>query len=229
MEAVEPLAVESFSYRWLVKFDSPPDAPEGSSFRKSFDDASFIEMDPAMPPSRRFSLTTSSSPDFKFDSTASQPPPVVVPADELFSEGYVLPLFFNHPTRIGNFEFRGSGSTLPQEHDSLQAATVVASGSGDASTSSPGSCQGLPKQIFLKHFNFLKPLYRIFRRQRLSSRTKFTHGTRNWVYPEESSLSSSPRISSAFSADDGRKSSFSECSIYEAVLHCKKSIGRDID
>ncbi|KAI4319972.1 hypothetical protein MLD38_033502 [Melastoma candidum] len=228
MEAAETLSVESFSYRWLVKLDSPPDAPEGWSFRKSFDDASFIEMDPAMPPSRRFSMTTSFTPEFKFDSPASQPQLGVVHADELFSEGYVLPLFLERPSRINRFEFRASGSTLPWKHDSLQAAKVVASGSDDASTSPPRSCQGLPKQIFLKYLNFLKPLYRIFRRQRLSSRLKFSHGMRNWVYPEESP-SSSPRISSAFSADDWRKSSFSECSIYEAVLHCKKSIGREMD
>ncbi|KAI4378177.1 hypothetical protein MLD38_015697 [Melastoma candidum] len=232
MESPQPLlSVESFSYRWLVKLDRTPAA----SFRKSFDDAadeasSFIEMDPTMPPSRRFSVTSYSH-DFKFDFPAVQFPLDVVHADDLFAGGHLLPLF-SDPAKVKHPGCGSSDPALPSVNDSQDAYEVVTWGSGNTPVSFTESCQQLPKQIFPKRLNFLETFCKIFRLRRLSFRTKLGrkrgHGTRNWVYPEEFP-SCSPRISSAFSTDDGRKSSISECSIYEAVLHCKKSIGREMD
>ncbi|OWM73854.1 hypothetical protein CDL15_Pgr018914 [Punica granatum] len=49
-------------------------------------------MDPRLPPSKRF-YQRSSSHDFKFDFPTSQAPLTLVHADELFSGGYVLPIF----------------------------------------------------------------------------------------------------------------------------------------
>ncbi|KAI4363671.1 hypothetical protein MLD38_019859 [Melastoma candidum] len=228
MEAPQPLlSVESFSYRWLVK---PDDTPAGS-FRKSFDDASsFIDMDASMPPSRRFSITSFSH-DFKFTSPVARFPLDVVHADDLFAQGHILPLF-SEPAKVEHLRCRSMDPALPSGNDSRDVAEVITRVSDTTSVSSTERCRQLLKQIFPKRPNFLETFYKIFRLRRLSFRTKLGrkrgHGTRNWVHPQEFP-SCSPRISSAFSTDDGRKSSISECSIYEAVLHCKKSIGREMD
>ncbi|PKI63479.1 hypothetical protein CRG98_016146 [Punica granatum] len=49
-----------------------------------------------------------------------------------------------------------------------------------------------------------------------------TQASRNCVYPADSS----PRMSSTSSVDYWRRSCDSDSSIYEAVLHCKRSFGK---
>ncbi|KAJ1385391.1 hypothetical protein SESBI_41712 [Sesbania bispinosa] len=86
-------------------------------------------------------------------------------------------------------------------------------------------CRTLSRRIFHKYLNFLRPLCRRLRGHKSGSNTetvaKRGEAVKNRRYYSETS----PRISVAFSADDWRKSCDSESSIYEAVLHCKRSIG----
>ena len=111
METSQPLSIESFSYSWLVNLKPSLDSLD-RSLRASLDtcdEASFIEMDPRMPPSRRFFRN---SQDFKFDLPVSQTPLTLVHADELFSNGYVMPFFVN-PLKMETYEVSDSTSTLP--------------------------------------------------------------------------------------------------------------------
>ncbi|KAJ4705916.1 putative Membrane-associated kinase regulator-like protein [Melia azedarach] len=220
METSQPLSIESFSYSWLVNLKPSLESLD-NSLRASLDacdEASFIEMDPRMPPSKRF---LRSSQDFKFDFPTSQSPLALVHADELFSNGYVMPLFLD-PEKMEAFEAPDSTLSLPT---SSHVAKLVVPGSKTTRSSSLRRCRKLSKRIFQKYLDFLiRPLYRKIRGRRSSSRVETgdtrVHVMNSWVY----SAATSPRISVAYSADDWRKSCDSESSIYEAVLHCKRSI-----
>ncbi|KAH9677494.1 putative membrane-associated kinase regulator 6 [Citrus sinensis] len=158
----QPLSIESFSYSWLVNLKPSLESLD-SSLRASLDacdEASFIEMDPRLPPSKRF---IRNSQDFKFDFPVSQSPLALVHADELFSNGYVMPLFVDQ-MKMEAFDAPDSALPLPS---SLHGSKLVVQGK------------------------------------------------------------TSPRTSVAYSVDDNwRKSCDSDSSIYEAVLHCKRSIGK---
>ncbi|KAM7272978.1 hypothetical protein ACFE04_027642 [Oxalis oulophora] len=225
-----PLSIESFSYSWLVNLKPSLESLD-NSLRASLDAASlyddqhsssFIEMDPRMPPSKRF--FRKSSQDFKFDFPISQSPLTLVDADELFSNGQMIPLFID-PLKISR-SFQG---TSDSEELSLQAVAdhvFPASGSKTRCTSLR-RCRTLSKRIIHKYLAFFRPIYRRIRSSngRKSSSRVETIGVhqpmKNWGY---SSVEASPRISIAYSADNWRRSCDSESSIYEAVLHCKKSI-----
>ncbi|CAI8593919.1 unnamed protein product [Vicia faba] len=122
MEATHPLSIESFSYSWLFNLKPSLDQSlefETSSFRISFDASDelgscFIEMDPRMPPSKRFFIN---SQDFKFDFPTSQKSSLntLVDVDQLFSNGYLMPLFDESLKNIEPYEYdsSNSNSTLP--------------------------------------------------------------------------------------------------------------------
>ncbi|KAK4745496.1 hypothetical protein SAY87_011808 [Trapa incisa] len=221
MDASQPLTIESFSYSWLMNLkpsqeglDSPlrasPDLP---------DEASFIEMDPKLPASKRF-YCRSSSCDFKFDFDfpASPAPLTLVHADELFSGGYVLPLFAN-PVKIKSYEADFDLKITPSPSSHLGKLCTPEDKVQSPSLRRRGR---LSKQVFHKYFQIFRPLCQIIRRCKWSSRKEDsrTQASRNCVHPEDSS----PRISSAYSVDNWRMSCDSDISIYEAVLHCKRSI-----
>ncbi|KAJ6868256.1 membrane-associated kinase regulator 6 [Populus alba x Populus x berolinensis] len=222
MEASQPLSIESFSYSWLANLKPSLESLD-SSFRSSLDasdEASFIEMDPRMPPSKRFFRN---SQDFKFDFPVSQSPLTLVHADELFSNGYVMPLFVD-PLTIEPYEVSDSTAALPT---SSHPPKTVVSGCKPRRCSSLRRCRRVSKQIIQKYLDFLRPFYRRFRGHRSSSGAENVDSKvqvmNSWVYSAETS----PRISVANSVDDcWRRSCDSESSIYEAVLHCKRSNGK---
>ncbi|WCJ36753.1 hypothetical protein M5689_017934 [Euphorbia peplus] len=221
METSQPLSIESFSYSWLVNLKPSLESLD-SSFRASLDasdEASFIEMDPKMPPSKRF-FCSSHSQDFKFDFPISQSPLTVLHADELFSDGYVVP-FFLDSSKIEAYEVLDSSSHL----NHACPDTPKAGSREKLRCSSLRRCRTLSKRVFCKYFRFLKPLYRRIRGQRSGEMEKNAKVVKKWLYSGETS--SSPRISVAYSVDDcWRRSCDSDSSIYDAVLHCKKSIGK---
>ncbi|KAJ7974111.1 putative Membrane-associated kinase regulator-like protein [Quillaja saponaria] len=220
METSQPISIESFSYSWLVNV-KPSFESLDNSLRDSLDpsdEASFIEMDPRMPPSKRF---FKNSMDFKFDFPNSQSPFTFVHADELFSNGYVMPPVFVDSLKMEAYEASEfSPSSLPSS--SHPQKDVVPTG--------PSKCPsfrrytGLSKRLFYKYLYFLRPFYRRLRGHKSSSKAENVdnrvHALKNWDYMPKAS----PRISVAYSADNWRRSCDSESSIYEAVLHCKRSI-----
>ncbi|KAK8513229.1 hypothetical protein V6N13_032478 [Hibiscus sabdariffa] len=214
MEESEPLSIESFSYSWLVNLKPCLDGVDDSQ-RASLDacdEASFIEMDPRMPPSKRFFRH---SQDFKFDFPISQAPLALLDADELFANGYVMPLFVN-PLKMEAYQLSDSVPTMP----------IATSSQGPPSKTDRPSltrCRRLSKTILLKYLGFLRPLYGRIRGRRSSGGAETVIQTRKkGEYPAEVS----PRTSVAYSADEWRNSCDSQSSIYEAIMHCKKSIGK---
>ncbi|XP_038999382.1 probable membrane-associated kinase regulator 6 [Hibiscus syriacus] len=224
MEASQQLSIESFSYSWLVNLKPASSDGLDGSLRASLDacdEASFIEMDPRMPPSNRFFRR---SQDFKFDFPISQAPLTLVHADELFSDGYIVPFFVN-PLKIEAYEIEASDSVSAMAiATSSQVPAVPPSKTNRPSLS---RCRRLSRRILSKYLDFLRPLYRRIRGRKSNGRAESVDAgiqtKKKWVYSAEAS----PRISVAYSgADEWRNSCDSESSIYEAVLHCKKSIGK---
>ncbi|XP_044506274.1 probable membrane-associated kinase regulator 6 [Mangifera indica] len=223
METSQPLSIESFSYSWLVNLKPSLETLENSlsaSLEGACDEASFIEMDPRMPPSKRF---IRNSQDFKFDFPSSQTPLALVHADELFSNGYVMPLVVDR-LKLEAYEASHSSLTLPST--SLHGSKLVVP-PYKRRCSSLRRCGKVSRRIFQKYLDFLLPLYQRIRGHRSNSKAETVdarvcvmNNTR--VYSAETT----PRVSVAYSADDWRKSCDSEISIYEAVLHCKRSIGK---
>ncbi|KAL5540305.1 hypothetical protein UlMin_024421 [Ulmus minor] len=226
METSQPLSIESFSYSWLVNLKPSLESLD-NSLRTSLDasdEASFIEMDPRMPPSKRFFRN---SQDFKFDFPTSPSAFGLVHADELISNGYLMPLFLD-PLKMEAFEASSSTQNLPISSHSTKP--VVPTRNSDCS--SLRRCRRLSKRIIHKYLSFFRPLYRRIRghpnkeSSKAAGHEKRVQVVKNRVYHSETT---SPRISVAYSADDyWRKSCDSDSSIYEAVLHCKRSIEKII-
>ncbi|XP_058773347.1 probable membrane-associated kinase regulator 6 [Vicia villosa] len=225
MEVTHPLSIESFSYSWLFNLKPSLDQSlETSSFRISVDaidelGSSFIEMDPRMPSSRRFFIN---SQDFKFDFPISQQSSLttLVDADQLFSNGYLMPLC-DYDSSNSN-----SNSTLPSSSISHVPKKVVPI--ENSRSPSLKRCRTLSKRMIQKYLNFLKPLCRKLRSQKSGS-SKHENGmkrTQSVKNVRGSYCESSPRISVAYSTDNWRMSCDSDSSIYDAVLHCKRSFER---
>ena len=219
METSQPLSIESFSYSWLVNLKPSLESLD-NSLRTSLDasdEASFIEMDPRMPPSKRF---FKNSQDFKFDFPISQSPLTLVDADELFSNGYLMPLFVES-LKMEAYEASDANPSKPSSsHAPKSVAPAIHS-----RCPSLKRCRTLSRRIFQKYLNFLRPLCRRLGGHKSSSNPEKVVKRSESVKNRGSYSETSPRISVAYSADDWRKSCDSESSIYEAVLHCKRSIG----
>ncbi|KAF1896388.1 hypothetical protein Lal_00034086 [Lupinus albus] len=217
METSQTLSIESFSYSWLVNLKPSLESLDSSHTTSldASDEASFIEMDPRMPPSKRFFRNYSH--DFNFDFPISQSPLTLVDADQLFSNGNIMPLFVE--------------SLKMESYEALNVNHSIVSSSHAPKNVAPTKCTSikrcrtlLSRRIFLKYLNFLRPLCRKLRGHNKSSSNheavvKRTQPVKNKGYFSESS----PRISIAYSEDAWRNSCDSESSIYEAVLHCKRS------
>jgi len=167
-----------------------------------------------MPPSKRFFIN---SQDFKFDFPTSHSNSLnLVDADELFSNGYLMP-FFVESLKIEAYEYESSNSNSASASSSSHVPKKVVPLENSRITS---------RRMFQKYFNFLRPLCRKFRghksglkHENVVIRTQSVKNTKG-NYCE-----SSPRISVSYSTDDWRVSCDSDSSIYDAVLHCKRSIG----
>ncbi|KAK6936754.1 hypothetical protein RJ641_033784 [Dillenia turbinata] len=217
METSHPLSIESFSYSWLINL-KPSFENLDDSFRTSLDasdEASFIEMDPRKPPSKRFLRDVQ---DFRFDFPASDSPVAIVHADEIFSNGLLMPLFVD-PMKMKAYDASDSFSTVPSSSPFPETLLDTSK----IRCPSLRRWRKLYKRILHKYLKCATPFCRRLQGCGLSSKTSNDGSRRqivkNWVCSRESS----PRTSVA-SAGDWRMSCDSESSIYEAVLHCKRSI-----
>ncbi|XP_059667155.1 probable membrane-associated kinase regulator 6 [Cornus florida] len=220
METCQPLSIESFSYRWLVNIKPSYESLDDTLLAciDTFEEASFIEMDPKLPPSKRF---FSGSQDCNFDFPASQSPLSLVHADELISNGFLVPLFVK-PSKMEEYD---ASSSTPLQPISSHAQKSVHS-ANKFRCSSLRRCRRLSRRLFWKYLDFLRPLCQRLGGRRSGSGAD-TLGTKmqelkHWIY----SPATPPRPSVAYSADNCRRSCDDESSIYEAVLHCKRSIGK---
>ncbi|XP_075493300.1 putative membrane-associated kinase regulator 6 [Primulina tabacum] len=208
-------SIESFSYSWLANLNATsfdPDLYLASNDASYYHDESpFIEMDPRLPPSKRFIRVSS---DFGFDFPVSESPLSLVHADEVISNGILVPIFVkdSKKDRLGTEDGHVTTTSGP-----LSAQNTLHSSSRVVCVSSR-RCRRLSKRWFHKYLKFLfRPF---FCKRRLVS--KFGNMNKKWP---GFSAATSPRSSSVtYSADDNwRRSCDSESSIYEAVLHCKRT------
>ncbi|CAI9092340.1 OLC1v1027542C1 [Oldenlandia corymbosa var. corymbosa] len=236
--------IESFSHSWLpISSSSSPSC--GNSFDAD-EASSFIEMDPKMPSSRRFSRVPK---DFSFDFRTNQLPVSLADADQLISpDGVLVPLSGefplisdnnNHHTdgedRLvgGQSELVSPNTSIPNIQKKEKHSSSSSSSSNRVRCASLRRCKRLSERIL----GFLKPIC-----QKLQGRGSCTSrvasigsssggglmheerhetGRRSWEYY---SPATSPRTSVAWSVDHNwRRSCDSESSIYEAVLHCKRT------
>ncbi|KAJ0246289.1 membrane-associated kinase regulator 6 [Hirschfeldia incana] len=210
--------IDSFSYSWVV--NCPSLEASIDDYHQTYEDSSssFIEMDPRLPPSRRFFINKAHESSFKFDNfvSFSDEDNSLVHADELFRDGYVMP-----------YLSKATSAATGEEYEPLDAKMEKKMETRDIKSKSP-SCRKLGR-VSKWFLLFLTPFCKRLRRCRtagssggigIDSRIRVTTLSRSRVYSDE--MTSSPRISVA---DDyySRRSCDSESSIYEAVLHCKKS------
>ncbi|KAL1813766.1 hypothetical protein ACET3Z_023831 [Daucus carota] len=218
METSQTLSIESFSYSWLANLKPSFESP-GHSFRASldiYDEALFIEIDPNLSSSNRFIRVSQ-----EFNFPISQAPVTLVHADELISNGLLMPFFVKQLKADAHDHASDSTKNLQCplfSSEKLKSGTRIR-------CSSLKKCRKLTKKIFQKYVNLIRPLCQRVRGRRSGSRvgtfTSRMHGERNW----DCSASTSPRASVAYSADTYRMSCDSESSIQEAVLHCKRTVG----
>ncbi|GAB2265131.1 hypothetical protein Dimus_000197 [Dionaea muscipula] len=202
MAQQQPLSIESFSYSWLVNL-KPSFESLSDSFRAvldASDEAFFIEMDPRMPPSKRFLRSNKDDDDDKEDddeddlhlpNSSSQPqtPTTVLNSDELFSNSF-----------------------FPAEEEKLP----------DPKTTVPTlrRSRSLSKQISEIYLEFLKPLYHKIRwcRSNISKlRSPVVINYSPGTSPRSVGSSAVSHLRSSFDSE-------STCSISDAVLHCKRTM-----
>ncbi|KAM3247803.1 putative membrane-associated kinase regulator 6 [Capsicum annuum] len=215
----QSLSIESFSYSWLVDL--------GDSFRASMDasaddyETAFIEMDPTLPPSKRFFNVNPQ--DLNFDFPTSEPL-TLVHADELISNGFLMPLFIKKPIKM-ELEFNNSDSIMDSPASSLVQNESRSSSCRRVNRCvSLRRCRSLSRRILVKYLDFLRPFCQKIRRCSRIGRCRTSSGKEVMKKWEYRSAATSPRTSVAYSVDNWRRSCDSESSIYEAVLHCKRTI-----
>lgn len=240
MESLQQLAIESFSYRWLSNLRKPSSSFDGLDehfleFIPDDDDdevvGHFIEIE--MNPKSHSSMERNiDNQDFFFSVPSSQPLSILH-ADQLFSNGLLMPL---HLLKQGDRESpcssSYSSSSLSSSSSSL-SSSCGKGGFGSVQTHYPflERCRRSSKRvlwrsskrILCKYLGFLGPLYRqVVRRKEIG------------IVGCGNSVITSPRTSITFSPSQFTFSpsqfnanffdSHIESSIKEAVLHCKKSI-----
>ncbi|KAI0488084.1 hypothetical protein KFK09_027910 [Dendrobium nobile] len=240
MENRSQISIESFSYEWLnninptFDFDSLED-----SLRRSFeaqDSSSFIEMDPDF-----FSIRWTDLEGFDFNLPAGCEPSDLVHADQIFSNGLLLPLSTTLKEKQASFS---ADSALTRSVSMDFSKTLLFDrnhwdNSVSTNTSpayySPYSLpldSGASKlklplnrhrknsawKILRQYLNFLIPLYKKVKKLKMISlRTTRSCGD---------SPISLARMTNEFSnIEQNRAFNWEfESSIHDAVLHCKKSI-----
>ncbi|XP_060203757.1 probable membrane-associated kinase regulator 6 [Lycium barbarum] len=221
METSQSLSIESFSYSWLVDM--------GDSFRASMDASSddyetaFIEMDPTLPPSKRFFNVNPQ--DLNFDFPTSESPLTLVHADELISNGFLMPFFMKKPMKMGSaYDLIHSDSITNSLASSVEQNEPRLSCRRVNRCISLRRCRSLSRRILVKYLDFIRPFCQKIRRCSRLGRCRSSNGKEVMKKWEYSSAATSPRTSVAYSVDNWRRSCDSESSIYEAVLHCKRTI-----
>ncbi|KAE8662465.1 Detected protein of unknown function [Hibiscus syriacus] len=187
METPQSLAIESFSYSWLSQDVLP---------RISAD-------------IQEFSYVTDQN--FKFDGIAPTTPAVFIHADELFTNGFIRPVYVDPSKR--------------ESCDSLDSIQTMPPSSPFSSTTEIWDCCGFLRRCGKSTRRMLRNLYGNLRPLVvfLRKNSRVDDADRRTRKVESSPRASPQRRTMASSVGDS--TSHLENSIYEAVLHCKRSIG----
>ncbi|XP_020585736.1 probable membrane-associated kinase regulator 6 [Phalaenopsis equestris] len=225
MESINQISIESFSHGWLTNINSPFDFDSlEDSLRRSFDaidSTSFIEMDPDF-----FSMRWIDSTSFDFTLPSSSEPSNLVHADQIFSNGQLLPstpLKKNEPhfspdsALNRTFSIGSSKKLFPEINHWDESISANASPTHKNRKTSPG-------KRLRKYLNFLIPLYKKVKKLKMMMSLRAIRSCGD-------SLIRSVRMKNEFSSMERNRGGrvnrvFDlefECSIHDAILHCKKS------
>ncbi|XP_027362233.1 probable membrane-associated kinase regulator 6 [Abrus precatorius] len=210
METSVPLASDSFSYSWLSNSKSPADTLRESVY-SSYGDTS-----------EEFNFSVKSSDDllpecqnFNFDISIPHSPLLLVPADEIFSDGLLRPMFVDS----SKVEFCNtpSDSTLNKLVSSFSSRTM------EIHHGFLTRWRKSTRRTLVDFFRYVNQLRQKVGRSRKSIRVDDIDKTDWQVKCLSSSQTASPKLITSHPIGDLHDH---ENSIYEAVLHCKRSIGK---
>ncbi|KAF5206447.1 hypothetical protein FRX31_003968 [Thalictrum thalictroides] len=227
METSQLLSIESFSFKWVINLKLEGYLDE--FFRASLEAADemripFIDMDPKKAVSRSSSFSMK---DFNFStSQQSQHPSILVHADEVFSNGLLMPFFLN-PSKEVNLDASNSS----------QKQVTTSSSESSNYVFSTNQNHGWLFRIILKSWRRIvkKHLHKSWRR---STSVKKHLGWLKRAYSHSNSSTRADTISSCMEDKEWEETSartstaylIHDCydiekSIQDAVLHCKRSYG----
>lgn len=206
METSSPLAIESFSYSWLSNVETLLDGID-EPLRTSLDSSSEA-------------ISKELAQNFNFDIPTSQSSAALLHADELFSDGLIKPEFVDPSKKL---DASTSGLITVQPGSSFSSGNVIPVFQGHYRLFSKWRISF--KKNFLKCFGYLRPhCHNIGSSWKRSSRVDDIDRREREVKSSSSSPQASPPPSAKYSVGVGDWYDI-ENSIYEAILHCKRSIG----
>jgi len=198
METSLPLASDSFSYSWLSNSNkSHVSYLDDEPHRDSFN--SFYE-----------DSTSNNSQNFNFGTCISQSNVVLVHADEIFSDGFLKP-FFNDSSKIEFFS--NTSEPIQTKIDTTFSSRNMEIRHGFVTRLRKSTWSTLVQ--FLRYFKTLR--HKMERSSRKMTRDNDIYKTDRLVKSLSRSSQKSSPIGNFHVDHDDR--------IYEAVLHCKRSIG----
>ncbi|XP_054808142.1 probable membrane-associated kinase regulator 6 [Prosopis cineraria] len=206
MESSLPLATDSFSYSWLSSdFKLPVNGLDEESLRASMNSEGLIMAEPQ---------------SFNFDFSLDHLPPTgFVHADELFSDGFIRPVY-GDPSKVEYCNTPYSTQSMPSSffYSGIVSPRSVGTHHHGFLTKWRKSTQ----KILRSSFGYFKQLCRrvgcSWKSTRVGDFEKTEWEVKSWSISQQAS----PKSVKAYSMGDLFDY---ENSIYEAVLHCKKSIG----
>ncbi|WOL07483.1 hypothetical protein Cni_G16225 [Canna indica] len=212
MESSQQLLSDSSSYRWLIACLNDSDLSAAAV------GCSFIELDPA------FLSLRCTIDDFNFDLPLASHCSVPVHGDKMiFSSGRLLPPAISNasiPPSSHKVGSSSSASSSPLFHTARSSPSWTSSCSSCNHASRRGATGfSSPKKILRKYLFFLMPLFKTVQEFK-------QHNSKKSVRRCKDSARSSPRTSNALSSIEWCRSN-ADISIYDAILHCKKSFGQD--
>ncbi|KAJ8900568.1 hypothetical protein K2173_025345 [Erythroxylum novogranatense] len=201
-----PLAIESFSNSWLTGTNSSLQTVEGSS------GASLASSSESAQKLLRFERSLGDTQSFKFDVPFTKSSTVLVHADQIFSGGLIRPTLAHQSKTEPSSPINLVPFSKPPSSFSHKPVMPVVDIQGKVQ----GRWKRRLERILQKCFRNLRPLCLGYRRSRKCVKVDDID-RRSW---EVKSWSNSP----PYHSPDSWSDIDFESSIYEAVLHCKKSI-----
>lgn len=222
METSMPLASDSFSYSWLSNSKSPiDDGLDEEPHRESVFNSNSLVAE-----CQNFNFDTSS--------ITTHSPVVLVHADELFSDGLLRPVFVDPSTKV---EESCNGNTPDPIETKIGSFGSSSFSSRTVSSRTTEIHHGFLTRLRKSTWRTLVDFFRYFNqlRQKVGGSRKSIRvddiDNTDWkVKSLRSSRSQkeSPRPITTHHPIGDLHDDHHESSIYEAVLHCKRSVGIDI-
>ncbi|XP_020218350.1 probable membrane-associated kinase regulator 6 [Cajanus cajan] len=198
MEPSVPLASESFSYSWLSNSKSPAEDLHDDPFRESDD---LLQ-------------------NFNFDISVPHSPLVLVPADEIFSDGLLRPMFVDPLSKV---EFCNTPDPTQTRLGSSFSSRTFSPKAMEIHHGLLTRWRKSTRRTLVDFFRYVNQLRQKVGRSRKSIRVDDIDKTDWQVKCLSSPQKASPKPITTHLIGDLHDY---ENSIYEAVLHCKRSIGK---